>query len=59
MYDVTKSRMTEFTGLKQEYDEISDEINEAVNRVLRGGWYILGEELTSFEQEFSNYIVTK
>lgn len=27
--------------------------------VLRSGWYILGEEVSSFEKEFSNYIGTK
>ncbi len=48
--------MIDFVNLKQEYNEISEEINEAVSRVLRAGWYILGEELTHFEQEFSSHI---
>jgi len=44
--------------LKREYMEISEEIKEAVNRVLERGWFILGEELEKFEREFANYIGT-
>lgn len=51
--------MIDFAGLHQQYNDIGEEIEEAVNRVLRGGWYILGEELTRFEQEFSHYIGTR
>jgi dTDP-4-amino-4,6-dideoxygalactose transaminase len=51
--------MIDFAGLKQQYNEIAEEIEEAVNRVLRSGWYILGEELASFEEEFSRYIGAK
>ena len=32
------------------------EIDAAVQRVLRGGWYILGEEVAAFEREFAAYI---
>ena len=32
------------------------EIDEAIARVLNTGWYILGEEVKSFEEEFSRYI---
>lgn len=45
--------------LKKEYQEISDEINEAVTRVLQSGWFILGEELKSFEKEFAEYLGVK
>ncbi len=31
------------------------EYEEAVLRVLRSGWYILGNELKSFEEEFASY----
>ena len=33
-----------------------DEIDAAVAKVLNGGWYILGEEADSFDQEFAHYI---
>lgn len=32
------------------------EIDSAVQRVLRSGWYILGEEVAAFEREFAAYI---
>ena len=51
--------MIEFAGLQQQYDEIADQIEQAVHRVLKGGWFILGQELEEFEQEFSGYIGTK
>jgi dTDP-4-amino-4,6-dideoxygalactose transaminase len=51
--------MIEFAGLQQQYDKIADQIEQAVHRVLEGGWFILGRELEKFEQEFSSYIGTK
>jgi dTDP-3-amino-3,4,6-trideoxy-alpha-D-glucose transaminase len=41
--------------LRAEYESIRDEIDEAVSRVLARGWYILGQEVSSFEQEFASY----
>lgn len=32
------------------------EIDEAINRVLNSGSYILGDEVQSFEEEFANYL---
>jgi len=32
------------------------EIDEAIARVLNKGWYILGEEVKLFEEEFARYI---
>lgn len=31
------------------------EIDEAIQRVLQSGWYILGQEVAAFEQEFATY----
>jgi dTDP-4-amino-4,6-dideoxygalactose transaminase len=45
-----------FADLKLENDSIRDEINTAIQRVLDSGWYILGDEVTRFEAEFSNYL---
>ena len=39
--------------LKRQYASIKDEIDAAVARVLEGGWYILGNEVTAFEREFA------
>lgn len=44
---------------EREYKEIGKEIREAINKVLESGWFILGEEVTNFEKEFSKYIGTK
>ena len=35
------------------------EINEAVNRVVNGGWYLQGQENERFEEHFARYIGTK
>lgn len=41
---------------KAENDELSAEINDAVQKVLGSGRYILGPEVESFEREFARYI---
>ena len=51
--------MIPFVDLKREYTKISEEINQAMQRVLRSGWFILGEEVKRFEEEFSKYIGVK
>lgn len=40
-------------------DELHDEIHEAIDRVLRSGWFILGNELEAFEAEFAQFSGTK
>ena len=35
------------------------EINEAINRVVNGGWYLQGQENERFEENFAKYIGTK
>jgi dTDP-4-amino-4,6-dideoxygalactose transaminase len=32
------------------------EIDRAIQQVLQSGWYVLGQEVTAFEQEFARYI---
>ena len=44
-----------FAELKAEYFEIKDEIDAAYAKVMESGWYILGDEVNSFESEFANY----
>jgi dTDP-4-amino-4,6-dideoxygalactose transaminase len=39
-----------------EYREHRQEIDAAIDRVLNSGWYILGREVESFEEEFAAYI---
>jgi dTDP-4-amino-4,6-dideoxygalactose transaminase len=51
--------MIDFAGLRRQYNEIAEEIENAVQRVLKSGWYILGEELAKFEEEFSRYTASR
>jgi dTDP-4-amino-4,6-dideoxygalactose transaminase/acetyltransferase-like isoleucine patch superfamily enzyme len=44
-----------FVDLKAQYRQIRPEIQDALNRVLDGGAYVLGEEVAAFEQEFAAY----
>lgn len=37
----------------------ADEISSAINRVMKGGRYILGHEVDAFEQEFAHFIGTQ
>lgn len=45
-----------FTDLKRTFELYQEEYEEAALRALRSGWYILGAELQSFEEEFADYI---
>ena len=51
--------MIPFVDLKREYAEISEEVNHTIQRVVKNGWFILGQEVKKFEGEFSKYIGTK
>ncbi|MBT3538545.1 DegT/DnrJ/EryC1/StrS family aminotransferase [Candidatus Parcubacteria bacterium] len=51
--------MIPFVDFKTQYSNLKGEIDEAVHRVLDSGWYILGNEVKAFEQEFASYIGTK
>lgn len=47
--------MISFLDLKETNQLYQAEIEEAVLRVVRSGWYILGQEVERFEQDFSLY----
>ncbi len=48
-----------YLDLKTQYLHIQKEIDEAIQRVMMSGWYLLGDEVTHFEEEFAEYIGTK
>jgi dTDP-4-amino-4,6-dideoxygalactose transaminase len=48
--------MIPFLDLKQVTSTHSDEIREAVQRVVDSGWYLQGEEVHRFEHEYAQYI---
>lgn len=45
-----------FLDLKRQYNAISEEIDEAISRVLERQFFILGPEVEAFEKEFAQYI---
>lgn len=48
-----------FLDVGATYHELREEIDQAVGRVLAGGWYILGSEVEAFEREFAEYLGVK
>ena len=50
--------MVLLNDLKKEYLSISEELNRNIRRVLNSGFYILGEEVKKFEENFSKYTGT-
>lgn len=44
-----------FLDVGRAYYELKEEIDSSVQRVLCSGWYVLGEELEAFEEEFAAY----
>jgi len=47
--------MVPFLDLTRQYKEIQEEILFAIQRVFEKGRFILGEEVSAFEEEFSHY----
>lgn len=44
-----------FLDLKAPHEELKTELRMAFDRVIDSGWYILGNEVKQFEQEFAAY----
>lgn len=51
--------MINFLDLKTINNKYQQELKDACARVIDSGWYIMGSELSAFEQEFSTYCGTK
>ena len=48
-----------FLDLLASYEELRSELDEAYQRCMRSGWYILGREVQAFEQEYAAYCGVK
>lgn len=48
-----------FLDVRKAYEELKEEVDAAVQRVLTSGWYLLGEEIDGFEREFAAYCGVK
>ena len=51
--------MIRFLDIKEINHRLRDELIDAASRVIDSGWYILGDEVRSFEEEFAAYCGTK
>lgn len=51
--------MIHFLSLKDVTALHEDEIRKAVDRVTRSGWYLLGNEVRAFEENYADYIGTR
>lgn len=45
-----------FLNLRELNKPYEDDIKKAINRVVDSGWYLLGEEVETFEKEYSDFI---
>ncbi|MDU0356372.1 DegT/DnrJ/EryC1/StrS family aminotransferase [Paraglaciecola aquimarina] len=50
--------MIPFLDLKKINQQYANELKEAANRVIDSGWYLLGDEVQSFEKAFATYCNT-
>ena len=48
--------MLSFFDLQKEYARLQRDIDNAVERVLKSGWFVLGREVEAFEEEFAAYL---
>ena len=51
--------MIQLIDLKAQFQAEKTELQQAINRVLASGVYLMGPELVKFEQEFANYLKIK
>ena len=47
--------MISFLDLKTLFDLNKDEILDKIKEIANSGWYILGDHVIKFEEDFSNY----
>lgn len=51
--------MIEYENLAAANQPFMDELEQAAQNVIRSGWYVLGQEVGKFEQEFAHYVGAK
>ena len=51
--------MIEYESLARSNRAYMAELEEAATRVIRSGWYVLGQEVAAFESEFGQYVGAK
>jgi dTDP-4-amino-4,6-dideoxygalactose transaminase len=48
-----------FQDFRAGYEELRAELDEAYHRFMESGWYVLGKEVSSFEEEYAGYCEAK
>ncbi len=48
--------MIKFLDIQKITESFEPELSDSVNRVIKRGWYLLGEEVEAFEEEYATYI---
>ena len=56
---MNKQDVIEYESLARSNGAYMVELEAAVTRVIRSGWYVLGQEVSAFEEEFANYVGAK
>ena len=56
---LNRIKMIEYENLERLNQPFFDDYREAFDRVMNGGWYILGREVQRFESEFASYCNTR
>lgn len=51
--------MIEYESLARSNSAYMAELEDAAKRVIRSGWYVLGQEVSAFESEFARYLGVK
>ncbi|MBP8959665.1 MAG: DegT/DnrJ/EryC1/StrS family aminotransferase [Bacteroidales bacterium] len=51
--------MIKFLDIQKITDSFEPELSRAVQRVIKRGWFLLGEEVDAFEKEYAEYIGSK
>jgi dTDP-4-amino-4,6-dideoxygalactose transaminase len=51
--------MIKFLDIQKITESFEPDISEAIIRVVKRGWFLLGEEVNAFEKEYANYIGSK
>src|ERR1700730_17835937 len=59
MISTREKSVVPFLDLKAQYREIKPEIEVAITRVLDGAQFVLGPEVTTFEERFASYCNVK
>jgi dTDP-4-amino-4,6-dideoxygalactose transaminase len=56
---MSEPKMIEYESLARSNATFMAELEDAAARVIRSGWYVLGQEVMAFEAEFAQYVGAK